>query len=701
MRKILVLLFGLLMNALLVSQNIPVAGNSLQHMKAWQLKGMARSALRIGDVYQARDLLSEWNRREPNNQMIKLKLAVCLFQSRDYEKAAGLFNDLWQRDPDNFPQAGFYSALIYKIQGNYELALDILQPLRRRYRKLTGIGLTRSLLDNEIAGCHMGMASRDTVVNTLVVPFNETINSPLIEFSPLLLGESAFVYGTVDDDSSRFIDLSIPYSAKRVFRQARLIDEVWTGGFNPDPPFYNHPEFDTGRGVFSVDRKRFYSVRCAFNRNGQTICHLYVSVLEDNVWSQPQKLPRQVNHPRFNSTHPAVGTCFDPNVEVLYFVSDRKGGGGGKDIWFSVFNKHTQSYTKAENAGVFINTSQDEITPFFDFPSHRLYFSSNGWPSMGGFDLFYAKGDMSTWELPVNLGRPRNSSYDDLNLIQNFSAKLGLFASNRPGSLSNNQQACCDDLYLFTETESPRVLITGKLVKEDIIRGSGIFNPKVSASDMNIDDEVLRNQLVTIQLVQDSTSSVILQEIQTNDQGEFEVWLDPGSDYQISVDNSSLVNNKFSISTKNVQSDETLDVSTISLTSVNTQPIVIDNIYYEFDQTELTSEAKTVLDTTLLVLLSRYPSIQVEIASHTDNIGDEKYNQRLSERRANSVVKYLIFKGVSKNRLSAIGYGESHPVYPNQNNDGSDNPVGRNKNRRTEFKITGLNNESVFKVNNQ
>ena len=696
MRKILILLTGLLIQQVLVSQKLPDAANSLQEMKAWQLKGMARSALRIGDGYQARDLLDEWLRREPQNQKVRLKLAGCLFESRDYNRAAEQYNFLWESDPDKYPQAGFYSALILKIQGEYEQALAILQPLRRRYRKLSGLGLTRSQLDNQITGCQMGIAARDTLVTTEVVRLNETINSPYIEFGPVLLGESTFVYGTVSDDTSGYIDLNSDYSAKRVFRQARFVDDRWSGNFEPDPPFINHPGFDTGRGVFSIDRKRFYSVRCSVNREGRSLCHIYVSSFGANGWSQPLKLPREINHPRFNSTQPAVGTCFDPGVEILYFVSDRHGGGGGKDIWFSVYNKSSGTYTNAENAGVFINTPQDEITPFFDLPSHRLYFSSNGWPSMGGFDLFYAKGDMSTWELPVNLGRPRNSSYDDLNMTQNYSAKFGLFASNRPGSLSLKHQACCDDLYLFTETESPRVLITGKLVKEDIIRESGIFKPNVTASDENIGEEVLSNQLVTIEMVQDSTSSVILQEIQTNAQGEFEVWLDPGSDYQITVDDSSLVNNKFSISTKNARRDETIDVSTIALTSVNQQSIVIENIYYEFDQTELTSDAKTILDTTLLVLLNRYPSIQVEIASHTDNIGDEKYNQRLSERRANSVVKYLISKGVSRHRLSAIGYGESRPVNPNQNEDGSDNPEGRNKNRRTEFKITGLKNESVF-----
>lgn len=694
MRKVLILLMCFQFQAFLISQNRDVPVGSLYNLKNWQLKGMTRSSIRLNDIYQARDLLEVWHRREPDNLKIRLKLATYLFQSRDYERAAVFFDKLWELDPDKYPEAGYYSALIMKIYGEYEQSLQILQTLRRRSRRIGGPMLTRSRLDNEITGCYMGIAARDTLVKTEVNRFNETINSPYIEFGPVLLGESTFVYGSVIRDSSDYIDLMEPYRSTKLFLEAREINGTWIGGYETKPPFVNYPGFDTGRGVFSIDRKRFYSVRCSLDNKGCTICHLYVSKLLENGWSQPSKLSKEINHPRFSSTHPAMGTCFDSALEVLYFVSDRNGGAGGKDIWFSVYNKLTTNYTKAENAGVFINTNQDEMTPYFDLPSHRIYFSSNGWPSLGGFDIFYANGDMTTWGLPVNVGRPINSSYDDLNLVQNYSAKFGLFASNRPGSMTGDYQSCCDDLYMFNETKSPRVMITGKLVMEDIIRESGIFKSAVLQTDEPVEKEVLRNQMVSVLMVRDSTSSVLLQEIQTNTDGNFEIWVDQGQEYQITVNNPSFVNNKFFFSTKNANKDETINVSTIALTYVSNQPITIENIYYEFNQAELTREAKEALDTTLLVLLNRYPTIQVEIASHTDNVGDHNFNQRLSEKRANNVVKYLISKGISRQRLSAKGYGESLPITPNQN----ENPEGRNRNRRTEFKITGLKIDNVFNV---
>lgn len=696
MRKVLIFTYLILFGTIWHSNSQIHDNADLKNLKFWKIKGMARSAMRINDAYQARNFLEEWHRRDPQNVQVSIMLANNYLKARDYEKAGYLYTRITANYPDKYPEAQFYKAQILKINREYEEALTILQTLRRRYRRLSGTGITRFRLDNEIAGSMMGIASREMMVKTVVSRLNETINSPHIEFGPILLGESSFVYGSSNMDSEELIPVNAPYSANRQFYKAKKIEEEWTGGITPDPPFNNLPDFDTGRGAFSVDGKRFYSVQCFLNHQGKYICHLHVSHLEGGKWSDPVKLDKKINHPRFNSTHPAVGTCFSTTLEVIYFVSDRKGGAGGLDIWFTVYDKQTKQYRKAENAGVFINTAQDEITPFFDLPSHQLYFSSNGWTSLGGFDIFYAKGDMTTWEPPVNVGVPINSSFDDVNFTQNHSGKFGLFASNRPGSLSLHHQACCDDIYAFHETESPRVLVTGRLIREDVIKESGIFKSNEPSDSISLEaPDLVRNQMVTVEMVKDSSSSVLIQEIETNAQGEFEVWVEPGMDFQLTVNDPSLINRNFTFSTRNAEKDQTMDVSTIALTSVTDKNIVIDNIYYQLNQTDLSQQAKLALDSTLLLLLNRYPAIKVEISSHTDNIGDESYNQRLSERRASTVLQYLISKGIHRNRLSAKGYGESQPILPNTTSDGNDNPIGREKNRRTEFKITGLSDSNI------
>jgi OmpA-OmpF porin, OOP family len=665
----------------------------LSELKNWQLRGMIRSALRINDHYQARDLMLESYRRNPGNAKLKTNLGKVLFRTRDYELAAELLWDTYNDNPGNNLEALFYYARIQKIFGNYEEALEHFDLLRRRHRRIGGEGINRSRIDVEMEGCLMGIAAKDTMVTKEIIQLNTSVNSPFIEYGPILLNDNEFMYGSLIHNELPVVELGSVFSPVRQFFKASRINDEWKGGLEPEAPFFNFPEFDSGRGAFSVDFQRFYSVGCYVNHRGKTVCHIYVSKLENGIWSDPEKLCREVNHPRFTSTQPAVGTCFDPSLEVLYFSSDRPGGAGGMDIWFSVYDKQNGTYQKAQNAGVFINTRQDEVTPYFDLTSHRLYFSSDGWPSYGGLDVFYATGNMVTWEMPVNVGVPVNSSWDDLDFTQNRSGKFGVFASNRPGSMSHEHHPCCDDIFVFNDTESPRVLVTGRLVREDRFdekeRVISHVTDSVEIPLLQQPEDILRNLRVSIRMVKDSTETVYLQDITTNEEGLFEVWVDPGMDYQLRVADTTLLDRNIPLSTRDLSGDREVDMSTIALNTIPQRAIVIENIYYEFDRTELTSDAKAALDTTLLVLLNKYSFIKVEIAAHTDDIGEENYNRQLSERRAESVVKYLVSKGVSRQRLTAKGYGLSNPIAPNRHPDGSDNPEGRQRNRRTEFKIVG------------
>lgn len=686
MRKILIIWIAVLLQALFAD----VHTQNVRDMKDWQVRGLARNALRFNDYHQAIPYLEEWHRRHPDHNAAATNLARCYFRMRDFENAERLFYAIYSRDTRSNMEALFYYALIQKMNGNYEEALEHFDIVRRRHRGLSGSGINRTRVEREMEGCQMGIAAKDTVVTTEIMRFDSSINSTGIQFGPVLISDNEFVYGSIRDDAPKMIALDVPYKPARNFYRAVWNEERWIGSLEPMAPFINDDMFDTGRGAFSVDRKRFYTTRCFVNHHGKSICNLYMSRLVDDTWQAPEKLDRMVNHPRYSSTHPAVGTSFDASLDVLYFVSDRPGGAGGMDIWYSVYDKRSGTHRKAQNAGVFINTPGDEVTPFFDLPSHRLYFSSDGWPGYGGFDVFYAVGSMVTWEAPVNIGPPVNSSYDDVDYVRNRSGRFGLFASNRPDSGIDNSNMCCDDLFAFYEAGAPRVLITGRLVSEDRIEEK-LLDHRPESPSVNADQpEILRNRSISVQLNKPDQTSVFLQEVTTNDQGEFEIWVDPGMEYTLSVADTTLLDRSFRVSTMSVESDETLDVQTVALNSIPQRAIVIDNIYYEFNETELTQDAMQVLDGTLLQLLLEYPYIMVELGAHTDNIGDAAYNLQLSERRAANVVKYLVSKGIHPSRLKAKGYGQVNPVAPNQHDDGSDNPEGRQRNRRTEFKVIGL-----------
>ncbi|GAO28901.1 hypothetical protein [Geofilum rubicundum] len=237
-------------------------------------------------------------------------------------------------------------------------------------------------------GCLLGIAARDTVVTTEVYPLGASINQESMTFGPLLISDEEFIYGTITDDSPSAIHLDQPYAPSRQFFKAQKTEEDWQGNRTTEAPFTNAELFDTGRGTFSVDMQRFYSTQCFIDHKGKRICHIYVSHLTEGTWSAPQALDKNVNHPRYTSAQPAVGTLFNTSMEVLYFVSDRPGGAGGMDIWFSVYNKRNEQYKKAENAGVFINTSGDEVTPFFDLPSTASISARMDGPLMGDLTYF-------------------------------------------------------------------------------------------------------------------------------------------------------------------------------------------------------------------------------------------------------------------------------------------------------------------------
>jgi outer membrane protein OmpA-like peptidoglycan-associated protein len=689
MRKVLILyllLFPMLLNG--------YAQEASGIEKFWQIKGLAKSSLRYGDYFQARDYLLQWHQRDSNNLKVRYWLGDAYFKTREYDKALNIYASIYNNQPRESYDALYEYAKLQKIFGRYEIALEAFQNVRRNYRKLKH-SESRARIDNEIAGCRLGLAWRDTVVLAEVSRMNDRINGPNIEFGPILLSDHRFVYGTYPQEGEVQIPLGANRTTQRQYQEATYQENTWTGGIEPGAPFFNENGFDTGTGVFSMDQERYYSTRCVTLLNGKMHCNLYVSHKTESGWSAPEKLDLMVNHRRYSSSQPAVGTCFNRHLEVIYFVSDRPKGAGGKDIWFTVYNQQTGKYKKAENAGVFINTSKDEVSPFYDLPSHCLLFSSNGWPSLGGLDVFQSRGDMVTWDMPENMKLPINSSYDDLHFVRNTSGKFGLLASNRPGSASKNHINCCDDLYQFNQLESPRILVKGRLLKEDVGTDDNFFKKLSGKPIDNLMTGALKNKTLTIQLMRDSTSSVVLQQTQTNELGEFEIWVDPNSDFKIVVNDTSLLDRSIEFSTKTLMPDKTLNIETRSLSSMPLSPVVINDILYEFNSFDLSSNVKAVLDSTLLELLNKYPQMKLEIGSHTDHVGDDKYNMRLSQKRAASVVNYLIEKGISSDRLVAKGYGETMPVAENTHPDGSDSAEGRQRNRRTEFKIISNNDNEL------
>ena len=420
-----------------------------------------------------------------------------------------------------------------------------------------------------------------------------------------------------------------------------------------------------GNGAFSVDRSRFYFTRCKLDENNMKMhCDIYMTEQKKGGygWSNPVKLPAEINSDS-TQTHPAVGNSKDG--EVLYFSSNRAQGTGGMDIWYSI--KKGDTWSMALNVGKKINTVGDDVTPYYDSKNYTLYFSSNGWPGMGGYDVFKAKGTMKKWEPAKNMGYPINSSVDDMYYTLSNKKYIGYLVSNRPGTISVKSETCCDDIW---EIRYPRIIYYA-------VRGY-VFDAKT------------KKELPGAKVIMVSNDTLKWGNDQQSKIDTMYFWdTQAFMSYQLKADKDGYFSNGAGFSVERKFDNDTMRVD-IYLTPIPPkEPIVIENIFYGFNLATLRTESYKGLDS-LYNLLIANPTIQIEIRSHTDSKGNDDYNLKLSQGRAQSVVNYLLGKGIAKERLVATGMGEKELLVKETTDDGKDCESCRQLNRRTDFKIIGV-----------
>ena len=348
--------------------------------------------------------------------------------------------------------------------------------------------------------------------------------------------------------------------------------------------------------------------------------------------------------------------------EVLFFSSNRQlQSRGGFDIWYSIIDPRNGTYRRPQNAGKQINTEKDEITPYYDSRVGKLYFSSNGLVTMGGFDIYSADGGPSRYSNVSNLGFPINTSADEMYFIKDPLGKPDAYlVSNRVGSIALKNPTCCDDIWRVQF--EPKIVAIGKIVDR--------------ASNKLMEESVAK--------MIDETGA--LQTFNSPD-GHFHFNLPRAHSYVITGDKLGYSTTRASINTMDVQRTDPDD--TVYLTIYMDEITVnfsVSNIYYDFNKDDLRPESVASLDS-LVYYMTDNPSLNVEVFSYTDSKGNPEYNMDLGRRRAESVISYLIKNNIDASRMTARSMGEDSPVAPNTI-DGKDNPDGRQLNRRTEFRVT-------------
>jgi len=653
--------------------------HEVSQLKKWELSDYALSAMAQNDAYSAMLFYTELLKREPNNNKHLYDLALAHYKLRNYDEALGLFRRLIEANETSV-MATIYLSKCLMHQEEYEEARQLLRKMRLEQRKGNANTDNRFLIDNLYNSCNYALSLQDSLANFELTMLNEGVNHKHKEFNPFLLNDSLLVYGSCVLNAIKFGDESS--GPKFHFYQSQLIDNEWEGGVLASQPFYNYEQSHTGDGCFSLDKRRFYFSKAVVNSDGKQVYHLFVTILENDTWSEPIQLGSDINQEFYSTMQPTVGTCYDPDLEVLYFISDRKGGIGNTDIWYSIYNAKTKTYTKSINAGIFINTEGYEITPHYDLSTHTMYFSSDGWVGLGGVDVFAAIGETTNWQTPNNVGIGINTSYDDQDFYIANRGDNGFITSNRPSPIYLTTPTCCDNIYSWKRQLNTKRKVKGQLMQTMYQIGS------LSEVSVNKTDSVipLKKIPLNVFIKKDTLDYVFIDKIVTDELGRFE-YLAP-IDYQLKlvIDDPSVLDKEITLDA-NANSDSDVLIKTKPIKTLPREAIVLNNIYYETNKYTLTQESKSNIDSTLLRLLREYDDLSIEIISHTDNQGTSKYNLRLSQKRAGSVVKYLINKGIARHRLIAVGKGESEPIADNTNADGSDNPDGRSLNRRTEFKV--------------
>jgi len=557
------------------------------------------------------------------------------------------------------PEAQYWYADALKKNGKYQQAIDEF----KKYKQLVP-GDARA--DQQIRACEL---ASEWLRNPEAYQVEELrdLNSKYDDFSPTFARDDfGVVYFTSsrEDAKGNKTHGATGQSFTDIFESRLDKKSKWS---MPVPVDNLDSEFEDGTPDISSDYREIYFTRCEVGKREKKGCKIMSATKNGNSWSDPKDLG--ILPDTVVAAHPAIS----PDGLTLYFVSDISGGFGGKDIWYVTRNSKSDTWSKPKNAGPDINTSGNEEFPFVR-DDGTLYFASDGLIGMGGLDIFKAVAQPDGTWIIQNMKAPINSSADDFGITFQDGSEAGIFSSTRKGRTR-------DDLYSF-ELPPLEFNVTG-LVKDEktglAIPGSVV---QLIASDgTNLQDE-------------------------TGSSGDFKFSLKPAVDYIFLASKNGYLNGKEKQTTKGQEKSRDFMI-TILLTAID-KPIELPNIFYDFDKWDLRPESMVSLDK-LVETLNDNPNVTIELMSHTDSRNTEEYNLALSQKRAQSVVDYLVSKGIELDRLQAKGYGESSPkvvndeistIYPFLKNgttlteqyinslaNDEQREIAHQINRRTEFKV--------------
>ena len=538
------------------------------------------------------------------------KMAECYRRIGYCAKAVGGYQNAIRYKYEN-PNAMLYLAQMQHKMGNYKDAI-------KSYRACLEADPTDTLAYNGLLGCEQapGWKAAGSLYSIKKEPI---LTSRRSDYSPALTGDDwDQVYFSTTRNQAKGSELSGVTGARMadIFYSKKDDKGKWS---QPEPVEVEvNTVYEEGACCFTTEVKTMYFTRCTHDPEYPRYAQIMYSNRSDAAWSKPQEF--YISKDTLTAfAHPAVSG----DGRWLYFSSNMPGGHGGYDIWRIGLDNH--GLTAPENLGDRINTPGNEMFPSCRF-NGELYFSSDGLPGMGGLDLFMAKQDtLGNWTVR-NLRSPMNSAGDDFGMTFEGIHNRGLFSTNRGNGRG------WDEIMSFV---CPEII---QSVKGWVYEKDGYELPEGLVYMVGNDGTNLRLTL--------------------RSDGSFEQVIKPGVDYVLLGTCKGYLNHKqeIRVDTSSVSRQHVLQFPLVNITA----PVLVRNVFYAFDSAELTENSTQALDS-LVTLLKENPNVTIEMSAHCDYRGPEEYNQKLSQRRAESVVRYLIQHGIEAQRLSPVGYGKTRP----------------------------------------
>jgi peptidoglycan-associated lipoprotein len=611
-KKTMKVLKYLLIITLIIGCGYPVNAQNKKAIKAY-------ATYDAGEYYNAIDQFKDAYQKITDKKEklhIAFYIAECYRKTDNPPQAALWYGKIVAKDYEN-PLSILYYADALRMNQNYEEARSQYQ----HYRELVPDDPRGS---DGILSCDFALQWMDQPTGYQVQEM-KFINSRYNDFSPSYSRsdyQELYFTSSRDETMGNAEHGGTGQQFSDIFYSSMDKKGKWS---TPVPIEEINTEAEEGTPSFSADYNTLYFTRCNVSKRKALGCEILTSTREGNKWSNPESLG--LAEDSLVIAHPSVSS----DQLTLYFVSDMKGsmktseGNYSKDIWMITRSSANAKWGNPVNLGEPVNTPGDEVFPYIHADG-TLYFSSNGHIGMGGLDIYKAaKNENGQWQVD-NMKYPINSAADDFGIVFESDQESGYFSSARKGKTG-------DDIYSF-------VL------------------PPLRFSLVGVVKNEKNDEIIPEATIKSIGSDGITLDTKAGKDGIFKFTLKPGTDYVFIAEKPGFLKGKERESTKGI-SQSTEFKTEIYLVSIE-MPIEVENIFFDLDKAELRPESMVSLDK-LVETLNDNPNIVIELGSHTDSRASDEYNIDLSNRRAQSVVNYLIEKGISRDRLLAKGYGESQP----------------------------------------